>query len=625
MLGDVKWWRSGVGLLAAVCLFGAAACGSKDEPKKKAEPDDTETTAEDAEDKTQDDKGDDVTIGDGPSVGANVRGLPEGDNYIADNGFRPAKHGFLFPNGDRNEQGRRIMFPSTSPGHLDKNGMRRLFGSERVCLGLEEHQGECLLSPGAYEFMNMVNRKMNGGQCEGLAVFALSLYSGKDPVSVFDEDATLPSELDRNLIRGPVGYYFAYQFLQPFRSYLFGNMMKTTPNEVLDQVIASLKQKDDPVALEFFQPGVGGHAVVPYAVEDKGNKVFHVRIWDNNFPKASRYIEFDKNKNSWLYSFAAINPSEDARPWGGDASRNTIVATPISKRMDAEAVCPFCEKKTGVRVLMTAGGVNALVRDSQGRKLGMDNGKLVNEIPGATAHPVMSFIPGEPPPEPVYELPADEDYDVELIGSGEGKGTMGVFGTDHAMVVEDINIDKGGRDRVNLSRDGAGMDYTPGGEGRKPRIRLAMGTGSDSYRIELNDLKPKKGKKMGFRVNRRLKKLAVTSDGKEMKGLRGRITRFTKKGTQHSVNLKAPAKSGGGVDLGRLTAKAPADKPKKKRVLAPKSGTPVKPKPRLKSAQPPSPSKSKPILKPRKPAPRKPRKPRGKRPPAPRKRVIIKK
>lgn len=630
MLGDSNWLRAGAGLLTAVMVLGSTACGGDDQPKKN---DGAEQPSEESDAKGKDEEEkDDSTIGDGPNVvGSNVRGIPEGDNYIADNGFRPAKHGFLFPNGDRDEQGRRLQFPVNSPGHLDKDGMQRLFGSEKVCLGLEEHGDECLLTPGAHEFMNMVNRKMNGGQCEGLAVFSLSLFSGRDPVDAFEEGAALASDLEQDLIRGPVGYYFSYQFLQPFRGYLFGNMEKTTPNEVLQTVITSLKQKDDPVALEFFQPRVGGHAVVPYAVEDKGNGIFHVRIWDNNFPKASRYIEFDKNKNSWLYSFAAINPSEDARPWGGNASMNTIVATPVSKRMGVDgqdAVCPFCERETGIRMLMTSGGVNALIHDSQGRKIGMENGKLVNEIPGAAAHPVMSFIPGEDPPEPLYELPANEDYDIELVGKGSGQGTVGVFGTDSAMVVEDINMNKGERDRLNIPKDGKGLDYTPGTEGRKPKVRLAMGSGKDSYRIELNDLKPKKGSKLGFRLNRQSQRLNVTDGGKSTDNFRFRVTRFTRAGQEHSVadgDKDVSRPTGGGLDFGKITAKLPPRKPRP-RIVDPKG----KKRPRgllhtrSRPAQKPVPAPNKP--KPNTPVLRKPLAPAPNRPPAPKpapKRPII--
>lgn len=632
MLGDSKWLGAGAGLLTAFILLGSTACGGDHQPQKH---DGAEAPADSAEPQEKDGTKDDSTIGDGPNVVGSIKGIPEADNYVADNGFRPAQNGFLFPNGDRDERGRRLQFPVNSPGHLDKDGMQRLFGTEKVCLGLEEHGGECLLTPGAHEFMNMVNRKMNGGQCEGLAVFSLSLFSGRDPVDAFEEGATLAADLEQDLIRGPVGYYFSYQFLQPFRGYLFGQMDQTTPNGVLDTVIASLKQKDDPVALEFFQPRVGGHAVVPYAVEDKGNGIFHVRIWDNNFPKASRYIEFDKNKNSWLYSFAAINPSEDARPWGGDASQNTIVATPVSQRMGVDgqdAVCPFCERETGIRMLMTSGGVNALIHDSQGRKIGMENGKLVNEIPGASAHPVMSFIPGEAPPEPLYELPANEDYDIELVGKGSGQGTVGVFGTGSAMVVEDINMNKGEKDRLNISRDGKGLDYTPGNEGRKPKVRLAMGSGKDSYRIELNDLKPKKGSKLGFRINRQSQRLNVTDGGKSTDNFKFRVTRFTRAGQEHSVadgDKDVSRPTGGGLDFGRITAKLPPRKPRtqvidpkgKKRprgLLHPRALRPNKPVP---PPAPNTPTPRKPLAPaPNTPTPRKPlapapnRKPPAKRP-----------
>jgi hypothetical protein len=564
MVGDFRFLRAGLGVVLATCLgVVAPGCGSKAEDKPSDSKEDKK-----AEDKPKDEKEGTDTIG-GPNGkgGDGVGNTPEAASYVADSGFRPAQNGFLFQNGDRDPSNKRLSYPESSPGHLDKFGMRRLFGSDKVCLGLDE--GECVLTPGAHEFMHMVNYKMNGGQCEGLAVFALSMFRGYDPVDAFKDQATMAADLGRDDVRGPVGYYFAYQFLQPFRNELFGTMGNTTPNQVLDTITTALQSKEDLVSLEFFQPGVGGHAVVPYAVEDRGNGLFWVRIWDNNWPKASRYIEFDRNKNSWKYSAAAINPDTDAEPWGGTAARNTIVAMPVKARLK-DAVCPFCERDTGVRMLMTTGAVSAMITDSQGRRVGMENGKLVNEIPGAQAHEVLSYVPGGEAVEPLYELPATDDYNVELssneVKEGNGQGAVGIFGSGSAMVVDDIAIEKGQKDKVSLPKDGKGLDYVPGGTNRNPKVRLSYGSGKDSYRIELRDLKPKKGARTSFRFNKMAKSIDVAEDGQEKK-FKFKVTRFVETGQSHTVtdddDKDAAAKPKKGLSFGQLTANMPKTEPRK--------------------------------------------------------------
>lgn len=90
--------------------------------------------------KGKDKKGKDGISSDEDTVGDGAGGVPEADEYLADTGFRPSKHGFRFKNGDYTASGKKRNYPDTSPGHLDVDGMQRLFTSEKVCLGLERGQ-----------------------------------------------------------------------------------------------------------------------------------------------------------------------------------------------------------------------------------------------------------------------------------------------------------------------------------------------------------------------------------------------------------------------------------------------------------------------------------------------------
>ena len=84
---------------------------------------------------------------------------------LADTGFRPGKDGYRFEN-----QGG--AYPRTPPV-LTSAGRREDVRQRRV------HQGgdaNCKLKPVATEWMGMVNRAMNAGQCEGMAVSSLAFY-----------------------------------------------------------------------------------------------------------------------------------------------------------------------------------------------------------------------------------------------------------------------------------------------------------------------------------------------------------------------------------------------------------------------------------------------------------------
>ncbi|MEM6791745.1 MAG: hypothetical protein AAF715_29775 [Myxococcota bacterium] len=555
-----KGWS---GLVAALGLVaglvgGAGACKStvSDDSSRAARADD-----DDGEDRAEADE----DGGAGESLNARSRrrgpaalGVAEDGDFMVDSGFRPSKHGFVFPNGDRDARGRRQTYPASSPGFLDGDGMQRLFGSDQVCLGDGD---DCVLSPGAREFMHMVNKVMNRGQCEGLAVFSLSMFNGFDQPDYFKDGAKIGSELMRDDARAAVGYYFAFQFLQPMRNDLFGRMRAKTPNKVLADVKKALASKDDMVALEFIQPGKGGHAVVPYAVEDMGKDIYRVRIWDNNFPKVSRFIEFDTGANTWKYSFAAINPNEDPSPWSGGAFPNTIIETPVSLRM-RDMVCPFCKKAQKSRLFMVAGNsVNATITDGQGRKLGWHDGKVVNEIPGAQIHPTLAFVPGEGTPEAMYEVPADDDYDISLTSEkGDDDVAVGVFGEDAAMVVEDIKVAEKETDHLVVKRSGLDVDYRPARDTAAPRVRMAVGTGADAYQVRLEGAQARKGHALKFKLDRRNLRVQVADDGKPVRNVKYQVARFNRAGVRSVVtDADAPVKAGSALSLRGIRGKVVPD------------------------------------------------------------------
>ena len=67
----------------------------------------------------------------------------------------------------------------------------QLFGAE-VCIG-GKGGAACRLSPAASEFAKKVNSSMNGGQCEGMAVSALTFFRNIDNVKAFSPTAKIRS------------------------------------------------------------------------------------------------------------------------------------------------------------------------------------------------------------------------------------------------------------------------------------------------------------------------------------------------------------------------------------------------------------------------------------------------
>jgi len=138
---------------------------------------------------------------------------------------------------------------------------------------------------------------------------------------------------------------------------------------------------------------MGGHAITPYAVEDVGNGKFWVHVYDNNYPGAGKYVEIDTTTNTWKYAGAAINPGEDAAPWGGGVG--TLDLTSLAVRQQPLR-CPFCGTgdscdKPSALTLMVDGkgaaaktkGAAAKTKGALPKELRLEQGRAVNEIPGA--------------------------------------------------------------------------------------------------------------------------------------------------------------------------------------------------------------------------------------------------
>jgi hypothetical protein len=143
----------------------------------------------------------------------------------------------------------------------------------------------------------------------------------------------------------------------------------------------------------YLPDGSGGHAITPYAVEDLGNGTARILVYDNNWPKDSRFIEVDTLTNSWRY-LASASPDEPNSLYSGNASTKNLELVSLSSRLGQQQ-CDFCGEESGAAKESAAGSTKniqiwqsgkarALVTDESGQRVGLlESGQLVNEIPGA--------------------------------------------------------------------------------------------------------------------------------------------------------------------------------------------------------------------------------------------------
>lgn len=407
-------------LLVILVLF-LSACGTEDTSSEDYQTTDTPATEEAAIPE--------------PVVDAtsNVPG-----EIVYDFGFNPQKNGFRFENyGDD--------IPATN---LTADELRRMFG-DQVCARLDGT--ECTLTPPAEQWMEQVNGDMAGGHCEGMAVLSLMMYTQK--VSPQDFGGTTASDLDINNedLQREIAYWWATQAVAP----TYTSVIKGTPMEIL-KTIEQMDPAGETYTIGIYNDAGEGHAITPIGVEDKGDGLYAILVYDNNYPGETRELLVDSRDDSWTYE-TSINPEVQSDVWSGNAETQTLDLTPTSARLDQQE-CPFCGdnqvSSTGAKLAAPAlqlnqifldGEGHILITDDSGHRLGYVDGKLINEIPNASYTEFRMGANGNTP-EPVYYLPATLDVTIEIDGTDLTEETLTdlvLIGPGYSIGLEGIYLTPG--------------------------------------------------------------------------------------------------------------------------------------------------------------------------------------
>ncbi len=410
--------------------------------------------------------------------------------YVADSGFRPATNGFPFENyGNADVQ-----------QNLTANEMKRMFG-DQVCGATGK---KCVLTPPAQEWMDETNKAMDGGHCEGMAALSALFYKNAENVKDFGANSVNALSLSGNAkLQSEIAYFWATQATNPTAD---STLADKTPADIVNMLIQEMKaadKSDDLYTVGIFKRDFkDGHAITPYAVMDKGNSIFWIMVYDNNFPKDERHIEVDTQKNTWSYS-SATNPSEPESLYEGDAESKTLQLTPNKSRLDPQK-CPFCSDNTSARAGILAQTVitynqvwlvssstdnnaSILIKDENGHRLGYDNGKLVNEIPNAQFTPLKSDNRWKASPSPIFYVPTGVAFTVtvdgDLLTTAEPVD-LAVIGPSYDLAVEGIQLDPDQKDTIAFSADGKTLSYTTAG-GETPTLDLGIQHQGADYDFQL--------------------------------------------------------------------------------------------------------------------------------------------
>lgn len=382
---------------------------------------------------------------------------PAPENLIADTGFRPVPHGFGFPN-----------FTSILEGVLTPREVADLLGSGMV---IERANGdEPVLTPMARHWRAQVLESGRNGHCLGLAFASFLLFQGdlsgspyahKSSPADFDPAVGQIIELQQAPVRNLITYYFAVQYSGRFFQEIT-SFEAMPPSEVLDGYIESIQNGTPaPVLLLRNRNGTGGHGVTPYAVSKAGDDLYHIHIYDNNFPADhSLFIEINRGANTWVFHGIRPATGETYEPYEGYLDFSGAADTNNLAYLPHDFLATF-ERELDSRLLVSASAPAELFIFQDDHQIGFDfnAGDYVNNFPGAdfravydSNQPPAYILPGEPLPP---DTGMDEVFDSMIfvkVGipaeDGEDPGASHsvnvMAGTDKAgAAVKGMNLRRG--------------------------------------------------------------------------------------------------------------------------------------------------------------------------------------
>ena len=427
---------------------------------------------------------------------ANKPAGPTGTGYaptgplVADTGFRPATNGFPFDNyGDQLDDG-------SSVAELTPAGMQKLFGTS-VC-----SDPKCDLTPPAQAWMDNQNSSMSGGHCYGFSVLSLLMWKGQVQPSAYGA-ASVPALTDEHNapLQSEIAYAFSFQSLDAVNN----TLIRGDPNSILAQLEKLLVPgAPDTYGLGIYN-GSDGHEITPFAVEDNGGGMYHVLVYDNNWPGETRAMTFDTNANTWSY-LAATNPNEPDATYSGNATTPNIDIDPTGPGVGVQPF-PYAGtvgtgssgstgssggKKGGAPVLddiYLDGGsdvshAHLLIKNPDGQEIGFVNGKMVNTIPGARIEISRTNENWAEAPEPDYLVPDGVRYTITDDGSGlaaaDPDEDFGIIAPGYAVEVDHINAFPKQKQTLTINPDGSMMSFTST-DRQRPELNLGVSDTTADY------------------------------------------------------------------------------------------------------------------------------------------------
>jgi hypothetical protein len=477
--------------------------------------------------------------------------------------YDPAANGYGFRNYGREHD---------NENDLDAGDLIKMFGAENVCESGTTAR-DCVLYEPAEEWREEAVKLLQGGHCEGLAVTSLRFWQGlpfegrKSPAD-WQSGAHAVSDLEHSdAISNYVAYYHVLQML-PEISGFRAETWKMKPSQILHMLVDSMKEdgKDHYVlTIGMREDGryMRGHALAPYEVEDVGEGIYHLHVYDSNYPGQDKFLVFDTKAETWRYHTAA-DPTKTASDYFGDATSQTLGLKSQAARELPEYDCPFCpdDESASLRDASSSPFVKAsfvrrakedkvgfqldgegeiLITDPAGKRIGFDfaRGRFVNEIPGSEVNPIDGGLGKNIPPE--YRLPhvsSAKPYTINVAGKSidhEVDADLDMDGPGFVVGFRDILLDPGENLTMTISPNGRELSFTASQDGQTPKVFISVATShkEPSYFFEIGGMKLAPGKTVTVKLDLAKGKLFFKDNDADRDAYDVLVTRVNPNGTKN--------------------------------------------------------------------------------------------
>jgi hypothetical protein len=330
------------------------------------------------------------------------------------------------------------------------------------------------------------------------------------------------------------------------------------PSQILEMLIESFKEGKEYYTMSIAKRINGeykyGHAITPFAVEDMGDGEYRILVYDNNKVGQTRFVEINKNDETWRYHTAS-NPNDAESDYVGDASTHTLGLKRMSDRERSVYGCPFCEEESGDHAspasaeLLTFslnGEGNILITDGTGKRLGFDPQKnqVLNEIPGAQALVIDGGLGLDVPP--TYKIPYEKGgkpFTINVSGKSlksEVDADMEIDGPGYVVGFDNILLDPGENLTMTVSPDGQQLSFTASQDGQTPDIFITTESGPDkpSYEFKIGGIKLNPGKTVTVTLDLKKEHLYFKDDDTKRDKYDVRVERTNADGTKNYYEHK---------------------------------------------------------------------------------------